>query len=111
MINLGNGRVMVAIDERCPASDAMAKASDGCGHAPAYWSINPGSHLDGVAIENHRACLFQDGSYLFWIANLGRAMTEMEIGKNNRWLRSYTHPTSPTTLTAIDRCVGRRRCS
>jgi hypothetical protein len=58
MINLGNGRIMVPIDERCPASDTVAEPRDCCRHPTAYRSINPGPHLDRIAIENHRSRLF-----------------------------------------------------
>jgi hypothetical protein len=49
---------MVAIDERCPASDTVAKPRDCCRHTTAYRSINPGPHLDRIAIKNHRSRLF-----------------------------------------------------
>src|SRR5215470_8911537 len=106
MINLRNAGVVIPINEGRTATKVVAEPGDGCGQAPAYRSINRSSHFYVVAVEIDCNHLFQNRRELFGIANLGRAMTHVQVGKDYRRFRG-THLASPTTLTAIYRCVGR----
>jgi hypothetical protein len=52
MIRLGDGRVVIPINEGGPASDGMAKpGNDGC-HVAAEGPVNSSAHFNGIAIEN-----------------------------------------------------------